>query len=122
MRHKAILFTVALIIVNTTPPTLSQSNSPQEQQNTAVACDLAAQSDNLREQYPLELERSTLLAIEAIRRDRRLETDAALRASLDLLQMPLFSVEHSQPANVLRFSHHGQWLLMGSKSGRLTLV
>lgn len=122
MPLKTVLFTVALVVANTTALTSSQSTNSTEGKQSAIACELASQSDGLREQYPLELERSTLLAVEAIRRDRRLETDAALRASLDLLQKPTFVLELSQPARVLRFSHNGRWLLMGSKSGKLTLV
>ncbi len=66
----------------------------EKQRKIAIAGKLAAKSELLRSQQPDLLSRSVLLAVEAVKRDRSLETDQALREGLRLLPRPIATINH----------------------------
>ncbi|MEG4574205.1 caspase family protein [Microcoleus sp. N3A4] len=66
----------------------------EEQRQIALARQLAAQSELLRNQQPHLLERSVLLAVESVKRYHSVETDQVLRQGLSLLARPLVTFSH----------------------------
>lgn len=117
MHVTTILITTFLLALGS----CQKSSSGHQQDNTAMACELANQSNALREEDPSQLEQSTLLAIEAIQHGQRLESDTALRASLTLLQKPKFTLKNFD-SQVLEFSHDGRWIVTGGQNGKLKLL
>ncbi|MBE8992312.1 hypothetical protein IQ275_35385, partial [Nostoc sp. LEGE 12450] len=78
------------------------------QRTIALARQLAAQSELLRNQHPHLLERSVLLAIEAVKRYHSVETDQTLRQGLNLLARPLINIKNSKNrAKAISFSPDG---------------
>lgn len=82
----------------------------EEQRKIALARQLAAQSQVIREQQFNLLPRSTLLAIESMRRYSSVEADQALRSSLALLPRPSFSNKYEDGLNDVTFSPNGKYL------------
>ncbi|MCF2151472.1 caspase family protein [Desmonostoc muscorum LEGE 12446] len=78
----------------------------EEQRKIALARQLAAQSELLRNQQPRLLERSVLLAVESVKRYHSVETDQALRQGLSLLARPLVNLknEYKNMATAISFS------------------
>lgn len=84
------------------------------QRKTAIAREIAAQSQLTREQQISNLQQSTLLAVEAMRRFPSLEADQALRSSLSLLPRPIVSIKHTDSVNQVVFSPNGKYLASAS--------
>jgi WD40 repeat protein len=78
----------------------------EEQRKIALARQLAAQSELLRNQQPRLLERSVLLAVESVKRYHSVETDQALRQGLSLLARPLLNLknEYKNMTTAISFS------------------
>ncbi len=83
----------------------------------AVGRELAAQAQIVRERGAASLERSVLLAAEAMLRAPSLEADVALRAGLVLLPRPLLRQPYDRPVEVVRFSRDGRYLAAGGRDG-----
>jgi WD40 repeat protein len=78
---------------------------------------LSSTADVLLSQQAAFLPRSTLLAIEAIRRFPTLEADQALRGALALLPMPWKRVASDDPIVALAFSPDGRLLAAAGTNG-----
>jgi WD40 repeat protein len=88
--------------------------SEREARQLALARQLAAQAELLRTHDPRLLERSTLLAIEAIRRLHSVETDQALRGNLDILPRQRTLLKHSHQVTMLALSRDRRLLAASS--------
>jgi WD40 repeat protein len=88
----------------------------------SLAAQVAADSNWVRQNRPAELEFSTLLAIESMRRGMFLEGGNALRRSLDLLRYPTEFKKYAEPVNSIAFSDDGHWLALGANGGNLYLI
>lgn len=93
----------------------------QELHARASGRELAAQAEIVRGQGPAMLERSVLLAIEAMRRSPSLEADHALRAGLVLLPRVLRYQRYPRPALAVAFSPDGSLLAAGGRDGFVDL-
>ena len=91
-----------------------QREEARRQQQIALARSLAAQAELLRDRYPHLLERSVLLAIEAMQRYPCLEADQAVQHGLDLLPRCLASLVHQDSVTAVAFSPDGQLLATAS--------
>lgn len=89
----------------------SQRNRAINQANIALARQLAAQAELMRNQHPNLLPRATLLAVEAAQRLPQLETDQALRNSLDLLPASIAVLPHNGQVKALTFNSGGKYLV-----------
>jgi WD40 repeat protein len=65
------------------------------------------------------LTRSALLAIESMNRFPSLESNQALRQSLNLLPTPILRLERE---SALAFSPDGQWIILGETNGRVRIL
>ena len=72
----------------------------EEQRKIALARQLTAQSELLRNQQPHLLERSVLLAVESVKRYHSVETDQVLRQGLSLLARPIVNFSHEDKITV----------------------
>jgi WD40 repeat protein len=86
----------------------------ERQQQIALARQLAAQAELVRNQRADLLPRSVLLAVESMRRFPSLEGDQVLRPGLAILPRPLVRLVHEGDIRTLVFSPDGQWLATGS--------
>ncbi|MGE5215326.1 MAG: hypothetical protein ACM3NN_16740 [Nitrospirota bacterium] len=115
------------LVIYLTPPVLAflyvlgLYNTAEKQRQLALARQLAAQSELLRTQEPRLLERSTLLAIEAIRRLHSVETDRALRADLEILPRQKAFLKLSAPTTMITLSH-GQNLLATAGTDKIVHI
>jgi WD40 repeat protein len=75
----------------------------RQQQHIAQAKQLAAQAQLVERQEPPHIQRSLLLAVEALRRYPCLEADQAVRRGLDLLPVPLFRLTCPSPPHLITF-------------------
>lgn len=82
----------------------------EEQRKIALARQLAAQSQVIREQQFGLLPRGILLAIESMRRYPSVEADQALRTSLALLPRTSLSATYEKGLNDVAFSPNGEYL------------
>lgn len=95
-----------------------QRTKAEQHQQIALGRQLAAQSELIRNQYPHLLERSVLLAVEAMRRFPSLESDQALRNGLALFpQRRLASLSFGGDVWAASFSPDGNYLAISSQSG-----
>lgn len=86
----------------------------EQQRQIALARQLAAQAELMRNQQAYLLERSVLLAVESMRRFPSLEADQALRQGLALLPHPLIRMTHNQDVRGVAFSPDGKYLATAS--------
>ncbi|MUG95108.1 hypothetical protein F7734_23195 [Scytonema sp. UIC 10036] len=84
------------------------------QRNTAIARQLAAQAQLIRDQQFFLLPRSVLLSVEAMRRFPSLEADQALRSGLALLPRSVANMSHEDEVNAVAFSPDGKYLATAS--------
>lgn len=89
-------------------------------EDSALACRLASQASALREENPSMLETSVLLAIEAARRAPTLETNNALRDSVDLLAQP-DGIQACENIWRIAVSHNGAYIAVGEIGGTVHL-
>jgi len=87
----------------------------ERQQQIALARQLVAQAEVTRNQQPNLLERSVLLAVEAVGRFQELglpslEANQALRRGLALLPRHVVSLKHKTTVNTFTFSPDGRYL------------
>ncbi|HEY6969913.1 MAG TPA: TIR domain-containing protein [Candidatus Angelobacter sp.] len=101
---------------------LVQRNKAQLERNIALSRQLAAQSNVIRDETPLLLELSTLLAIESMHRVPLLDNDQALRQSLSLLLKPMANVNGADNVYAVAFSKDGRYLVAGSGDGLARVV
>lgn len=78
---------------------------------------LAVQAELVRQESPLLLERSVLLAAEAMRRAPSFEADQALRKALMLMPRVLQQHRQARPVEVVRFSLDGTRWASGGRDG-----
>jgi len=83
----------------------------------ALSRQLAAQSELLRNQHSPLLTRSTLLAMEAIRRFPSIEAQITLRASVNLLPRRLAEMEHDDEVRCVAMAIDGKYAVSGSADG-----
>jgi hypothetical protein len=93
---------------------IAQRDEAERQTNIALARQLAAQSDLVRNQEPRQLERSVLLAAESMQRHPSVEADQALRGGLALLVSSTTRVRHESMVEDLAFSPDGERLATAS--------
>lgn len=103
-------------------------NTAEQQRRFALARQLAAQSEVLREQDPHLLTRSILLAIESLSIHQTFEGDQALRHGLTLLPVeeaklpdPPLKPAIDQNITSLAFSPDGRWLAAGALDERVQI-
>ena len=92
----------------------AQRKESDKQRQFALARQLAAQAERVRNQQANLLPVSVLLAIEALQRLSSLETDQALRNGLTLLPHPLHDLRHEDLVNAVSFSPDGRLVVSGS--------
>ena len=126
IRWVRLISLLLILAMNTTCVSLCRPGESdiKEDGRVAKACQLANRSRSLLNGDPADLEASVLVAIEAMRTARLVETDLALRASLNLLARRISPAIHSAPVLVVAFSHkvHGEnhvWLASGESDGVL---
>lgn len=87
----------------------------EERRIEAVSRQLSAQAELLQSQQPHLLERSVLVAIEAIKYRHSLETDRVLKQGLSLLPLPLTTLKENDKscARSITFSPDSQYLAVG---------
>ena len=103
---------VAIIFWNTAH---KQTRVVRRQAAMATAKKLAFQAELARFKNPLLLERSTLLAIESLRRAPSLEADQSLRRSLALLRHSTALFLHEEWISAVAFSSDGKYLATASR-------
>ena len=84
------------------------------QHKVALARQLVTRAELLRDQHPAQLERSVLLAVEAIQRFPSVESDLALRQGLSLLRRPMNCLTHKDSVKTVVFSHNGHYIATAS--------
>jgi len=94
-----------------------QRNQALEQRKIAVVRHLAAQAQLVFDNTGTGLVRSTLLAVESMRRHPSLAADQALRRGLGLLPCPVARMEHEGPVYDVAFGPDGRWVVSGSGDG-----
>ncbi len=95
----------------------------RELYDRALSRQLAAQAELVRRQRGNLLERSVLLAGEALARSAGPESDAALRTGLALLPRRLAAIEHGdQQLTQVGFTPDGRWLVSAARDGTLAVV
>lgn len=100
-----------------------------DQRNIALARQLAAEANLMRDQDPNLLPRSMLLAIESMKRSRSFAGDQALRNGLAILPRlearldvrPDGSTHTELDINCIAFSPNGRWLATGSQAAIITV-
>ncbi|HEV3076126.1 MAG TPA: toll/interleukin-1 receptor domain-containing protein, partial [Thermoanaerobaculia bacterium] len=92
----------------------------QSLSQTALAQRLAAESQRLLEEQPEELERATLLAVEAMRRVPSVEASEALGAALQLLPRQVLQLAHDSAVSDARFSPDGT-VIITATDGQVVL-
>lgn len=118
-RTRHISFAAIASLLSLTVFSLYQRSQAVTQRTIAVGRQLAAQSELLRSQQGRLIERSALLAIEAMQRTPSLEASQALRAVLSLL--PVSSVAFPHPYKVLAvaLTADGKLVVTGGYDGSL---
>jgi WD40 repeat protein len=89
----------------------------ERESQIALARQLTAQSELLRNQEANLLSRSVLLAVEAMRRFPCVEADLALRAGLSLLPRRIAQLEHEADVRSVAITSDGKYVASGSKDG-----
>ncbi len=110
----SFIITVALLISGLAAYAWIQRNVAKQEARNALARQLAAQAELLHIQNPQFLERSTLLAIQAIRLLQSIETNGALRSNLEILPRRLVLLKHTHPVTLLALSHDRKYLAASS--------
>ena len=87
----------------------------ERESQIALARQLAAQSELLRNQQAALLPRSVLLAVEAMRRFPCVEADLALRAGVSLLPRRIAQCEHDAKVRSVAMSSDGKYVASGSE-------
>jgi len=87
-----------------------QRSEALDQANIALARQLAAQSELIRDERAYLLPRSVLLAVESMKRYPSLEADQALRGGLALLPLHVSTLAHQGPVYEVDFSPDGKYL------------
>jgi len=85
-----------------------------QQSDLSLARQLAAHAQLLRSEQPALLARSTLLALESMRREPSLETDLLLRRAAKLLRQPLHQLRHEGVVTSVVFSPDGRFVATAS--------
>ncbi len=87
----------------------------ERQHQVALARQLAAQAELMRDQHADLVQRSVLLALEAISRSFSLEADQTLRASLALLPRPVARLSPRGDVKIVVLSDDGHYLVTVGK-------
>ncbi len=117
-RQRIVLGAVSLgliVSIVLTIVALTQRKLADERSQIALARQLAAQSELLRNQQAELLPRSVLLAVEAMRRFPCVEADSALRAGLSLLPRLIARMEHDGKVRSVAITSDGQYVGSGSE-------
>ena len=110
-----IAITIILGLSGLTAFAFIQQNLANDRARIALARQLAAQSQVIKDQQVNLLPRSVLLAVEAMKRFPSLETDQALRSSLVLLPKPsMVNIPHPGSVTHVAFSPDGNYLATAS--------
>src|SRR5260370_31361600 len=96
-----------------------QRTEAERQRRIALARQLTAQAELLRGQQGHLLQRSVLLAIEALQRSLSLEADQALRYSLSLLPRPITRLAPRGDLTASALSSDGCYLLIPTRANHL---
>lgn len=104
-----------LVAVVLTVVAWSQRQEAVKRRNEALARQLAAQAEVTRTQQANLLERSTLLAVEAMRREPSLEASQALRKALELLPKHITRVHQQAAIQTVAISPDGKYLATGGE-------
>jgi WD40 repeat protein len=110
----AVGFTVALLLAGIS---VLQWRHAEDARQVALSQELAFQADTLRTGLAVELPRSVLLAIEALRRAPSPQAERALRSDLALLAKPIVSMAHPARVQAIAYSPDGQQLATASFDG-----
>jgi WD40 repeat protein len=96
-----------------------QRAEAERQRRIALARQLTAQAELLRGQQGYLLQRSVLLAIEALQRSPSLEADQALRYGLSLLPRPITRLAPRGDLTVRALSSDGRYLVMATRDSNI---
>jgi WD40 repeat protein len=91
------------------------------QRRNAVARQLAAQAELIRNRRADMLPCSVLLAVEAMRRSPSLEAEQTLRRGLALLPRPIACMEHEESVQAIALSPDGRYLATASRDHMVRL-
>jgi WD40 repeat protein len=93
----------------------------EQQRRHALARQLVAQAELMRNSRADSLPVSVLLAVEALRRAPSLEAEQTLRRGLALLPRPLACLDHDQSVQAIALSPDGQYLATAGRDHTLRL-
>ncbi len=96
-----------------------QRTESERQRRNALARQLTAQAELLRGQQGHLLQRSVLLAIEALQRSPSLEADQALRYGLSLLPRPITRLAPRGDLTALALSSNGRYLVIATRDNNI---
>lgn len=96
-----------------------QRQEAERQRRIALARQLTAQAELLRGEQGHLLQRSVLLAIEALQRSPSLEADQALRYGFSLLPRPITRLPPSGDLTALALSPDGRYLVRATRDSNL---
>jgi WD40 repeat protein len=96
-----------------------QRQEAEQQRRIALARQLTAQAELLRGQQGHLLQRSVLLAIEALQRSPSLEADQALRSGLSLLPRPITRLAPRGDLTALALSPDGRYLAITTRDSSM---
>jgi WD40 repeat protein len=86
----------------------------REEGTIALARQLAVQAELVQSEADNLLDRSTLLAIESLRRHPLFEGNLAIQQGLKVLAKPVATLAHSGRVNTIAYSHDGRYVATGS--------
>ena len=98
-----------------------QRAEAERQRRIALARQLTAQAELLRGQQGHLLQRSVLLAIEALQRSSSLEADQALRSGLSLLPLPITRLAPRGDLTALALSSDGRYLVIATRDSNVEI-
>lgn len=87
----------------------------QQQQQVALAKQLATQAQLIEIQHPSHMQRSLLLAVEALRRYPCIEADQAVRRGLNFLPLYLFRLTRPSSLRLVTFGSDGSTLAVADQ-------
>ena len=114
-------WSAAALLLCTALAAILAAFSALRERNIAVSEQLTAQAELIRTESPALLDRSVLLALEAMRLEPSVESSRAVREGLSILPVQVWTIRHPRENHFLAFCPDGQSLVTGSSDGTVGL-